>query len=427
MTVALVPRSAVAAIVIGNVLEWYDFAVYGYFVAILGKVFFPLNSRFAGILAAFGVFALGFVGRIGGSLVCGILSDYKGRSFALSASILLMAIATTAIGLLPTYRVIGLLAPMLLIAFRLMQGLSIGGEFCTSLILLSEATMPKRRGFISSLVGGAGVLGFVSGSAIGALVSSLLTEHQLEDWGWRIPFGAGSMLAVSAWIMRRQLHHDHLIPPSRLALKSLVPRLIATEKLNVLRTFLGCALYMSGFYIPFVYLVTGLQKRNFASSLSGSLSIITIALLVLVLLHPLAGILADRIGIRKLLVFSASVMAILVLPIFRLIENGNSAAITGGFVLLAIIFAPINAVGCLPLVLQFSPEIRGTAFALTFNVAAVAFGGLAPLLADLVVYRTGMLSSCGVLLIIAAAASVWAWATATTEKVILELPPHLPC
>jgi nitrate/nitrite transporter NarK len=134
-------------------------------------------------------------------------------------------------------------------------------------------------------------------------------------------------------------------------------------------------------------------------------------LFLLVLLHPVAGIVADRIGIRKLLILSATVMAIVVLPIFRWMETGSILAVSGGFVLLAIVFAPINAIGGLPLVLQFSPEIRGTAFSLSFNVAAVAFGGLAPLFADFVVHRTGKLSSCGVLLLIAAAVSIWAWAT----------------
>ena len=175
MTSLPLKRSAVAAIV-------YSYS------SPLSRIFFPNNNRFASLLAAFGVFALGFVGRIGGSLIYGFISDYKGRSFALRASVLLMATATTAIGFLPTYADIGTLAPILLIALRLLQGLSIGGEFATSLTLLAEATAPKRRGLTSSLVGGAGILGFLSGSAIGALVSSLLTQQHLERWGWRIPF-----------------------------------------------------------------------------------------------------------------------------------------------------------------------------------------------------------------------------------------------
>jgi Sugar (and other) transporter len=129
MTGVPLKRRVLVAIIIGNVLEWYDFAIYGYFVSSIAKLFFPNTDHVASLLAAFGVFALGFVGRVGGSLLYGVISDRKGRGYALRASVILMAVATTAIGCLPTYQTIGRLAPILLIGLRLGQGLSLGGEF----------------------------------------------------------------------------------------------------------------------------------------------------------------------------------------------------------------------------------------------------------------------------------------------------------
>jgi MFS transporter, MHS family, proline/betaine transporter len=408
-------RSAIIAIALGNVLEWYDFAIYGYFVSLIGKLFFPSTDHVASLLAAFGVFALGFVGRVGGSFAYGLISDRKGRSYALRSSVVLMAVATTAIGCLPTYAAIGVLAPILLIVLRLVQGLSLGGEFATSLTLLAESVLPGRRGLASGLVGGASVLGFLLGSGIGALLSAFLTAPQLESWGWRLPFWTGALLGLTAWILRRQLDEAQFAEgDSRRSVKAILSKLMKTEKLGMLRTFLGCALYMSGVYIPFVYVATALQKQNV--SMSGALSIVTGALLLLAILNPYSGMLADRIGVRKLLILSGGSMAILAIPIFRFMETGGIATISLGFGLLAILFAPVNAVGALPLALQFSPEVRGTAFSMSFNIAAVTFGGLAPLVADIVVRRTGMLSACGGLLLIAGSMSIWAWAGARPKS-----------
>jgi MFS transporter, MHS family, proline/betaine transporter len=411
MTSGQLKRSGLTAIAIGNVLEWYDFSVYGYFVVLIGKLFFPSTDHVASLLAGFGVFALGFVGRVGGSFAYGLLSDRKGRGYALRSSVVLMAVATTAIGCLPNYATIGILAPILLIVLRLFQGLSLGGEFTTSMTLLAESILPGRRGLASGLVGGASVLGFLLGSAIGALVSTFLTAPQLEGWGWRLPFWTGALLGITAWILRRQLDEAqfaeaHSSKPATVIL----PKLMKEQKLGMLRTVLGCALYMSGLYIPFVYVATALQKQNV--SMSEALSILTGALLLLAILNPLSGMIADRIGVRKLLLLSGGSMAILAIPIFRCMEAGGTWSISLGFGLIAILFAPINAVAGLPLVLQFAPEIRGTAFSLSFNIAAVTFGGLAPLVADIVVRRTGMLSSCGALLLITASASIWAWSAA---------------
>jgi MHS family proline/betaine transporter-like MFS transporter len=415
MTSGQLKRSGITAIVIGNVFEWYDFAVHGYFVVIIGKLFFPSTDHVASLLAAFGVFALGFVGRIGGSFAYGLLSDRKGRGYALRSSVVLMAVATTAIGCLPPYATIGTLAPILLIVLRLFQGLSLGGEFTTSLTLLAESVLPGRRGLASGLVGGASILGFLLGSAIGAVVSTFLTAPHLEGWGWRLPFWTGALIGITAWILRRQLDEAQFAEAhSREPARAILSKLMKGEKLGMFRTFLGCALYMSGFYIPFVYLATALQKQNV--SMSGALSIVTAALLLLTTLNPCSGMLADRIGARKLLILSGGSMAILAIPIFRFMETGGIWSISLGFGFLAILFAPINAVGALPLVLQFSPEVRGTAFSMSFNIAAVTFGGLAPLIASIVVRRTGVLSSCGVLLLIAASMSIWAWASARPKS-----------
>jgi len=184
---------------------WYDFAAYGYFVSLIAAQFFPEQDRTAGLLAAFGVFALGFLGRVGGGFLYGLISARLGRARALQLSVVLMAVSTVLMGVLPTYAKIGMLAPVLLTVLRLLQGLSIGGEFATSITMLAERADRKQRGLMSGIVGGAACAGFVLGASVAALRAWGLSPPQMHSWGWRIPFLSGSLLGLLAYLMRRQL------------------------------------------------------------------------------------------------------------------------------------------------------------------------------------------------------------------------------
>lgn len=187
---------------IGNVLEWYDFALYGYFAPVLASLFFPSDSRSLSLISAFGVFAVGFLARPLGAMLFGYWGDTLGRRHALAWSILLMAVPTCLVGLLPTYGTIGVLAPIALTLCRFLQGLSVGGEFTGSATFLVEHAAASQRGYVGSWAGFSAQIGALLGSGVGALIASSLTEEALHQWGWQIPFVRGGLIAVAGWYVR---------------------------------------------------------------------------------------------------------------------------------------------------------------------------------------------------------------------------------
>src|SRR5579863_7567559 len=198
-------RKVIVSCMIGNALEWYDFALYGYFATILSNQFFPSQDPIASLMATFGVFAAGFIMRPLGGILFGHIGDKKGRKEALLCSIYLMTIPTALIGLLPTYDQVGWLAPALLTLIRLLQGLSMGGEFTGSMIFIVEHTNSQKRGFSGSWAPFSLLLGVLIGSAVATLISMALSPEDLHSWGWRIPFILSIFGGVVGSYMRRTL------------------------------------------------------------------------------------------------------------------------------------------------------------------------------------------------------------------------------
>src|SRR3979409_116474 len=190
---------------IGNVLEWYDFALYGYFAPVFAALFFPSNSPSVSLISAFGVFAVGFLARPLGAMLFGYWGDTLGRRKALAWSILLMAIPTCLVGLLPPYDTMGVIAPIALTLCRFPQGLSVGGEFTGSAIFLVEHAAASQRGYVGSWASFSAQIGALLGSGMGALIASILTDEALHQWGWRVPFVMGSVIAVAGWYLRTRV------------------------------------------------------------------------------------------------------------------------------------------------------------------------------------------------------------------------------
>src|SRR5215472_1737438 len=195
-TVAPKRRRALIAGIAGNVMEWYDFAVYGYFATVIGHNFFPAKDKSSSLIAAFGVFAAGFLMRPLGSLVFGHIGDRLGRKLALTASVMVMAVPTFLIGLLPTYEQAGRIAPVLLVLLRLVQGLSVGGEYTTSGVFLVEQAVPERRGFLGSFVPLGATFGVLLGSAVSAIITTVLDRGAVNSWGWRLVFLLGLVVGA---------------------------------------------------------------------------------------------------------------------------------------------------------------------------------------------------------------------------------------
>lgn len=187
-------KRAVVVGAVGNLLEWYDFAVYGFLASTIATLFFPSDDRVASLLASFAVFAVGFFARPLGGLIFGHYGDKVGRRTTLAASIILMATATFLLGLLPTYAQVGILAPILLVVIRVIQGLSAGGEWGGSASFLVEFAPASRRGFYGSWQQFTVVGGFLLGSGTSALLTTVLSEDAFLSWGWRLPFLFGIVL-----------------------------------------------------------------------------------------------------------------------------------------------------------------------------------------------------------------------------------------
>jgi len=197
--------TVIAAGMIGNVLEWYDFAIYGYFAAAIGRQFFPHEDAVAQLLSAFGVFALGYLMRPVGGALTGHIGDRFGRRAALTYSVTAMAIPTFLIGLLPGYATLGLWAPAALTLLRMVQGLSVGGEYTSSMVFLVERASDGRRGLMGALAACGAGGGTLLGSAVGAGFAASMSEAALETWGWRIPFLLGLIVGIAGYFLRRHV------------------------------------------------------------------------------------------------------------------------------------------------------------------------------------------------------------------------------
>jgi MHS family proline/betaine transporter-like MFS transporter len=205
----------VAAGTIGNVLEWYDFAIYRYFAISIGLNFFPQADPVAQVLAAFGVFAVGYIVRPLGGAFIGTIADRYGRRTALIFSVTAMAVPTFLVGILPGYQTLGIMAPALLTLLRMIQGLSVGGESATAYSFLIEQAPPLRRGLAAAVTASSAQLGMLlgSGSGSGALLASILTPDSLHAWGWRIPFLCGLFVGAAGYRLRRHVQDTAKRPP----------------------------------------------------------------------------------------------------------------------------------------------------------------------------------------------------------------------
>jgi MFS transporter, MHS family, proline/betaine transporter len=384
-------REAVIAGVIGNTLEWYDFAVYGYFVSTISKLFFPSSDALASILATYAVFGVGFVMRPVGSILFGVYGDRHGRRKALSAVIFLMAISTFAIGLLPTYDQAGVLAPILLVVARLIQGLSAGGEWGGSTAYIVEYAPEGRRGFIGSWqqfsVGG----GFLLGSLSGTVLSFALSPEALTSWGWRVPFLLGIVVGgVGAYLRWRLPDTPKFaeIEQHRALAQTPLAETLRQYPRETLTAF-GLTLHNTvAYYISLIYMTGYLINIGKLPQPTAQL-IGTICLAIFVALIPFMGMLSDRFGRRPQLIASCLGFALLGYPFFLLGSSGRAdLAFLAQFLMVA--FLSLYA-GCGPAAYAelFPTRVRYTALSIGYNVAVAIFGGFAPFIATWLIRETG--------------------------------------
>ena len=359
---------------IGNVMEWYDFAVYGYFASIIGKQFFPSEDPVVSLIASFGAFAAGFLVRPLGGIIFGRIGDLVGRQRAMLLSVMAMAIPTVTMGLLPTYSTVGILAPILLVILRLIQGLSVGGEYTSSLVFLVENAPKGRRAFSAVWGAWGATAGTLLGSGVGFFTAYLLLPEQLETWGWRVPFLLGGAVALIGFWLRRGLHTEAPVGQS----KTPALDIFTKHKIAVLRVALLNLGYGVGFYTIFVYAVSFLEQVS-ALSAERALRNNSIAMVVMLILMPLSAKLADRLGRKVVLGIGFTLLAVAAIPLFYLMGQGIRWVTIGCEIALALPLAIVSGAIAATNVELMPREIRCTGLAFSYNFSVGIFGGITPM------------------------------------------------
>ena len=377
-------RTALAGL-IGNVLEWFDFAVYGYFASDIGKQFFPQSDRVAQQLLAFAVFGLGFLARPVGGLILGLVGDRIGRRALLTLSIALMGGATLLLGLLPTYAQIGVAAPLLLVMMRLIQGFSLGGEFTGSMVYTTEKAAPLMRGLISSSTAAGTTLGFILGSGSAWLVNSLMSPAEVSTWGWRIPFVGSILFCVAGYLLRRGISETAEGLKAAAIRPPLLPSLIS-DWLPILQTFGIVGMTNAAYYLTFTYAV---ERRKSLTGEGGEAYLLanTLSLIVVLISKPLGGWVSDRVGRRRLMLVLTFTTMSLVYMALRGMLYGSPDQFTLAQIMLAVPLGMALGLQGAMVVEIFPLRTRVTSMSFAYSVTLALAGGTAPLVSTWLIER----------------------------------------
>ena len=366
---------------VGNMVEWYDWYVYAAFSLYFAKVFFPKGDTTAQLLNTAAIFAVGFLMRPIGGWLMGLYADRKGRKAALMASVLLMCFGSLIIALTPGYETIGVGAPILLVVARLMQGLSVGGEYGTSATYLSEMATKERRGFFSSFQYVTLISGQLIALAVLIVLQQTLTTEQLQAWGWRIPFGIGALCAVVALYLRRGMEETESFTKKKEKPKESLMRTLMRHP-KELMTVVG--LTMGGTLAFYTY-TTYMQKylvNTVGMSISDSTTISAATLFLFMCLQPLVGALSDKLGRRPVLIAFGILGTLFTVPILSTLHTVQTWWGAFFLIMAALIivsgYTSINAVVKAEL---FPTEIRALGVGLPYALTVSIFGGTAEYIA----------------------------------------------
>lgn len=386
-------KIAVIAGVIGNIMEWYDFALYGFMASVISRLFFPEGNPFTSLLATYGIFAAGFVMRPLGSVVFGWLGDTVGRSRTMLISVALMTLPTFVLGILPTYSAIGVWAPIFLVLIRLTQGLSVGGEFSSSVTYLVETSPQGQRGLSGSWANVGSMAGMLLGSGMASIVTNILTQASLMSWGWRLPFLFAGILGTVAVILRRHIpRSEHFQNHVReRGESSPVKEAFLVNTRETIQGALFASAYGAVFYISLVYIPTWLKEYvKPTSAMNAAMVFNTIAVGLIVFLAPVAGWFSD-VFIRRTrllaLVFAMSFIATVPLHLWMLSSSLFSIAFAQIFLGILIAF-PCGVAPAL-FVELFPTRDRLSGYSISFNFGLGIIGGSTPMVSTWLISITG--------------------------------------
>lgn len=409
-------RRAIGAAAVGNITEWYDFGVYAYFEPTIKKVFFSDLGDTTGTIATFGLFAVAFLVRPFGGLFFGPLADRIGRNKVLATTMILMALGTFAIGCIPSHDRIGILAPLLLLVARLVQGFSTGGEYGNAMTFIAEYAPDRRRGFLGSWLEFGTFTGYLMGAIVVTVAGAVLTDDQLLSWGWRIPFFVALPLGIVGVYLRTRLADtpafEHLEAEADERERASREEGGELRKLFKLWPFMlvcmGLVLawnvtnYMLTSYMP-TYVTDTMPKLQGGSSVSSTTSqyLQIVVMVVALLTIPLLGILSDKVG-RKPIAWVGSIgLVVLAFPMILLIRTQTGVGIFLGLLLMGLMLICFSATMPSTLPSLFPTAVRGGGLSISFNVSVSAFAGTTSVVVGALVGATGDLNWPAYYLIVA--------------------------
>ncbi len=393
-------RKVAVSSFLGNFIEWFDYASYSYFATTIALVFFPTDNHTVAMLQTFGVFALSFILRPIGALFWGSYGDKKGRKAALAHSIMFMSGASFLIGCLPSYSVIGVGAPILLLLLRMVQGFSASGEYAGAATFLGEYAPTSKRGIYCSLIPASTAIGLLAGSTLATVMTASLSSDALTSWGWRIPFLMAGPLGLIVHFIRTKLADSPVYASMTEALDDKQQFASTTKSVSPLRelfqnhfktlviSFGACVLNAVGFYTVLTYLPTYLSDTVGMAAAQSS-TITTICLVLYVALVFGMGHISDMFGRKKVLIGACVAFIVLTVPAFMAL---NTAQFWPVLIVELAMCATLTANdGTLSSYLTetFPTSVRFTGFAFSFNLANAIFGGTAPFIATWLIYTTG--------------------------------------
>ncbi|MFJ7297454.1 glycine betaine/L-proline transporter ProP [Streptomyces collinus] len=389
---ALVKR-AVKAAALGNAMEWFDFGVYSYIAVTLGKVFFPSGNPTAQLLSTFGAFAAAFLVRPLGGMVFGPLGDRVGRQKVLALTMIMMAAGTFAIGLIPSYATIGVGAPILLLAARLVQGFSTGGEYAGASTFIAEYAPDKRRGFLGSWLEFGTLAGYIAGAGLVTIMTALLSADDLTSWGWRIPFLIAGPMGIIGLYLRLRLEETPAFAAEAEKAENNRPKTPLREMVaGQWRALLLCVGLVLVFnvtdYMLLSYMPSYLTGQLHYDETHGLLVVLGV-MAVMMIAQPFVGALTDRVGRRPVIATGCAGFLLLSVPALLLIREGSLLAVALGMGALGLLLVCFTASMPSALPALFPTKVRYGSLSIGFNVSVSLFGGTTPLVVTALIGATG--------------------------------------
>ncbi|MET7387568.1 glycine betaine/L-proline transporter ProP [Streptomyces sp. NPDC005529] len=396
-------KRAVKAASLGNAMEWFDFGIYSYLAVTIGHVFFPSGNGTVQLLSSFATFAVSFLVRPLGGMVFGPMGDRVGRKKVLAITMIMMAVGTFAIGLIPSYATIGFWAPALLILFRLVQGFSTGGEYGGASTFIAEYAPDRRRGFFGSFLELGTLAGYVGAAGLVTVLTSVLGSDGMESWGWRVPFLVAGPIGLVGLYLRLRLDETpafrkledesaHKASDAASAVETTAKGDLAKIFRDYWPTLILCVCLVGAYnitdYMLLSYMPTYLSDEMGYSETHG-LIILIATMVVLMLIISQVGKLSDRFGRKPLLMAGMLGFLFLSVPAFLLVQQGSPVAVSAGMLMLGLSLVCMLGTMSAALPALFPTQVRYGSLSVGYNLSASLFGGTTPLVITALISVTG--------------------------------------